>query len=335
MSKFNNIKDIKYLLFNSNLFIFVFFQRKKKQDSEDAKHMLMELNSVLTKREGEKEKMRRERRRMKEGMDSIQDAETLGELNEGGIDSTNDERTIGDGKTNASVTCDGSLSELESGYTTTLCDSLTDLDHNQTLSHEHHEHNERHVGKANPQQLSNDINCMEDSSSETKSLEVANNGDDEKYVDQNSDDQVLHHQMSWNGCQDVGSSGSGDGYDASGIGRSTETTIRRPVPKPRKNIGKRLNPSSDGNVAPVGSDFIAASHESCQASLVRSDQDYCDPEENKSLDSEGHGSESGDREGVCQWRQQPMAIPFMQGLAAEAVRISRERQSLAEDTFGD
>ncbi|XP_030839193.1 vezatin [Strongylocentrotus purpuratus] len=310
-------------------------RRKKKQDSEDAKHMLMELNSVLTKREGEKEKMRRERRRMKDGGDLVKETETLGELNEGAVDSTNDDRTIGDRKTNIPVTCNGSLSELESGNTSTLCDSLTDLDHDQTLSQKCHEHHDRHIGKVNPQQLSHDINCTEDSSSETKLLEVADNGDDEKYDDQKSDDRVLRHQMSLNGCQDVSSSGSGEGYDASGIGRSTETMIRRPVPKPRKNIGKRLNPSSDGNVAPLGSDSIAASHESGQASLVRSDQDYCDPEEKKSLDSEGHGSESGDREGVCQWRQQPMDIPFMQGLAAEAVRISRERQSLAEDTFGD
>nr|XP_054752291.1 uncharacterized protein LOC129257884 [Lytechinus pictus] len=329
-------------------------RRKRKQDSEDAKHMLVELHSVLSKREEEKEKMRREKRRIREGDDSAEEWKPRGDMNGGEVDSMKD-----DERTNNPVT-DADLShDLESGN---RLDGSMDVENKRTSSHERQEDSKIHTGKDKSKHGANEIGDSEESVSIAKVLEVGDDEDDSRKLNHNSGDsisgtnllpvtdkgdgrdsdgydhinnQYLCHQIPDNVVQDVRTSGGGEGYDASGIGRSTEKSIRRPVPKPRKNIGKRLNPLTHGNTAHLTSGACQVTSDNGRAP-VRAEESACTPQEDGKRDSgEERGLEREDGEGASPWRPQPMAIPFMQGLAAEAVRISRGRQSLAEDTFGD
>ncbi|XP_072181039.1 uncharacterized protein [Diadema setosum] len=290
---------------------FIAEKKRRKQESEDAKHLLLELHTVLSKREEEKQRMREERRRLKEGGE-------CGLLEEGdATTSTDSTRTVPGLRTSDAVRSsreDGGLDECShkcvtggggdvAGMRTSVCNENDELatESGDTLGPTRCD-----VQYLNP-------GGMSDSSHGIRSGQEGEASP--------ADDLTICSKL--------------------GVGENVATRIQKPIPKPRRNIPLRYADSSSSNsiergTLPPGVETRCSnsSNQAVEEMLVDRYVQRGGFLEDTNLESHRKGDSCiTDSVVMATLGQQHMAIPFMQGLAAEVVKMSRERH-LAEETFG-
>ncbi|XP_071491322.1 vezatin-like [Diadema antillarum] len=127
-----------------------------------------------------------------------------------------------------------------------------------------------------------------------------------------------------------------------GVGENIATRIQKPIPKPRRNIPLRYADSSSsssierGTLLPseVETRCSKSSDQAAKEMMIDRDLQHERFLMDTNLETHRQGDSCVmDSVVMATLGQQHMAIPFMQGLAAEAVKMSRERH-LAEETFG-
>ncbi|XP_071499419.1 uncharacterized protein [Diadema antillarum] len=292
---------------------FIAEKKRRKQESEDAKHLLLELHTVLSKREEEKQRMREERRRLKEGGE-------CGLLEEGDTATGTDSmRTVSGQRTGDAVPNsqeDGGLDECSrkcvtggggdgdvAGMRTSVCNK------------------NRELAKASGDTLGPtrcDVQYPNPVDASNSSLGIQEGEDGEGSP---ADDPTICSKL--------------------GVGENVATRIQKPIPKPRRNIPLRYadsNSSSSidrGTLPPeVETRCSKSSDQAAKEMMVDKDLQHERFLMDTNLETHRQGNSCVmDSVVMATLGQQHMAIPFMQGLAAEAVKMSRERH-LAEETFG-